>query len=99
MMAKFAFLGQKIDSIKPVGTEGWFILTFSGMKGALSIILVHMIPQSFEYKEMFESVTIGVVVLSIFVYGITLWAYFSFFRKETKRKGLFQKHHYTHNLD
>jgi len=48
---------------------------------------------------MFESVTIGVVVLSIFVYGITLWAYFSFFRKETKRKGLFQKHHYTHNLD
>ena len=99
MMAKFAFLGQKIDSIKPVGTEGWFILTFSGMKGALSIILVHMIPQSFEYKEMFESVTIGVVVLSIFVYGITLWAYFSFFRKETKKKGLFQKQHYTHNSD
>ena len=85
-MAKFALLGSKLEQIKPVGAEGWFILTFSGMKGALSIILVHLIPDSFEYKEMFESVTIGVVVLSIFVYGIILWAYFSFFKKEQKSK-------------
>jgi len=80
-MAKFAFFGEKLESIKPVGKEGWFILTFSGMKGALSIILVHLIPDSYQYKELFESVTIGVVVLSIFVYGITLWTYFTFFRK------------------
>ena len=81
-MAKFALIGSKVDAIMPVGKEGWFILTFSGMKGALSIILVHMIPNSFEYKEMFEAVTIGVVILSIFVYGITLWNYFTFFKKE-----------------
>ena len=85
-MAKFALIGDKIEQIKPVGVEGWFILTFSGMKGALSIILVHLIPDSFEYKELFESVTIGVVVLSIFVYGTTLWTYFTFFRKEEKSK-------------
>jgi len=84
-MAKFALIGSKIDAIIPVGKEGWFILTFSGMKGALSIILVHMIPDSFEYKEMFEAVTIGVVILSIFVYGVILWAYFSFFKKEDKK--------------
>ncbi len=83
-MAKFAILGDKLEQIKPVGKEGWFILTFSGMKGALSIILVHLIPDSFEYKEMFEAVTIGVVVLSIFVYGVVLWSYFSFFKKESK---------------
>jgi CPA1 family monovalent cation:H+ antiporter len=46
------------------------------MKGALSIILVHMIPDSFAHKELFESVTIGVVILSIFGYGTTLWLYF-----------------------
>jgi len=84
-MAKFAFFGKTIDSIKPVGKEGWFILTFSGMKGALSIILVHMIPANYAYKALFESVTIGVVVLSIFVYGTTLWAYFTFFKKEKKQ--------------
>jgi len=85
-MAKFAFFGKTIDSIKPVGLEGWFILTFSGMKGALSIILVHMIPASYVYKELFEAVTIGVVVLSIFVYGTVLWSYFTFFKKEEEKK-------------
>jgi CPA1 family monovalent cation:H+ antiporter len=85
-MAKFAFWGSKLEQIKPVGFEGWFILTFSGMKGALSIILVHMIPSSFEYKELFEVVTTGVVMMSIFVYGTTLWAYFTFFRKEEEKK-------------
>jgi len=85
-MAKFAFWGSKLEQIKPVGFEGWFILTFSGMKGALSIILVHMIPASFEYKEFFEVVTTGVVMMSIFVYGTTLWAYFTFFKKEEEKK-------------
>jgi len=91
-MAKFAFFGtvKSLQSIKPVGLEGWFILTFSGMKGALSIILVHMIPDSFEHKELFEAVTIGVVVLSIFVYGTTLWTYFTFFKKE-EEKSIFKK--------
>jgi len=84
-MAKFAFFGKTIDSIKPVGAEGWFILTFSGMKGALSIILVHMIPAEFEHKALFEAVTTGVVILSIFVYGTTLWSYFTFFKKEEKQ--------------
>jgi CPA1 family monovalent cation:H+ antiporter len=85
-MAKFAFWGSKIEQIKPVGFEGWYILTFSGMKGALSIILVHMIPSSFEYKELFEVVTTGVVILSIFVYGTVLWGYFTFFKKEDEKK-------------
>ena len=85
-MAKFAFWGNQVKHIKPVGFEGWFILTFSGMKGALSIILVHMIPASFEYKELFEVVTTGVVILSIFVYGTTLWTYFTFFKKEEEKK-------------
>jgi len=89
-MAKFAFFGKTIDSIKPVDLEGWFVLTFSGMKGALSIILVHMIPAGYAYKELFEAVTIGVVVLSIFVYGTTLWMYFTFFKKE-KEKRIFKK--------
>lgn len=89
-MAKFAFIGNKVKHISPVGVEGWFILTFSGMKGALSIILVHMIPASFEYKEFFEVVTTGVVMMSIFVYGTTLWTYFTFFKKE-KEASLFKK--------
>jgi CPA1 family monovalent cation:H+ antiporter len=89
-MAKFALIGDKVKHIAPVGLEGWFILTFSGMKGALSIILVHMIPDSFEHKAFFEVVTVGVVMLSIFVYGTTLWTYFTFFKKE-EEKSIFVK--------
>ena len=89
-MAKFAFIGDKVRHIAPVGVEGWFILTFSGMKGALSIILVHMIPDSFEYKELFEAVTVGVVVLSIFVYGTVLWVYFTF--KPKTEASIFKGH-------
>ncbi len=89
-MAKFAFFGKSINSIEPVGFEGWFILTFSGMKGALSIILVHMIPASYEHKELFEVVTTGVVIMSIFIYGTTLWTYFTFFKKDEK-KNIFNK--------
>jgi CPA1 family monovalent cation:H+ antiporter len=84
-MAKFALFGSRIEAFRPVGAEGWFILTFSGMKGALSIILVHMIPDSFEYKVLFEAVTVGVVTLSIFVYGTVLWFYFTFMRKEEEK--------------
>ena len=81
-MAKFAFLGDKTEAIKPVGVRGWFILTFSGMKGALSIILVHMLPHDLPQRALFESVTVGVVVLSIFVYGSILWIYFMFFNQD-----------------
>jgi CPA1 family monovalent cation:H+ antiporter len=56
------------------------------MKGALSIILVHMIPASYEHKELFEVVTTGVVILSIFVYGTVLWSYFTFFKKDEKKQ-------------
>jgi len=90
-MAKFALFGKKMSgAIKPVGLEGWFILTFSGMKGALSIILVHMIPSSYEYKEFFEVVTTGVVVLSIFGYGTVLWLYFTIKDMRAKRASIFE---------
>jgi len=89
-MAKFAFFGAKSRHIEPIGLDGWFLLTFSGMKGALSIILVHMLPHDLPHKDLFEAVTTGVVVLSIFVYGSILWFYFMFVKKEEE---LIKEHH------
>jgi len=80
-MAKFAWFSSKIKN-KSFNTEKWFLLTMSGIKGGLSIILVHSLPASFEHKEMFEAITIGVILLSTFVYGLSLMAYFNFFKKE-----------------
>ena len=80
-MAKFAWLKAKATD-SHFDKEKWFLLTMSGIKGGLSIILVHALPATFEHKEMFESITIGVILLSTFIYGLSLIIYFNFFKKE-----------------
>ncbi len=47
-------------------------LTLSGTKGALAIIMVHSIPQSFIYKDMFEALVVGNVLISTFLYTFIL---------------------------
>ena len=49
-----------------------YALSLSGTKGALAIIMVHSLPQTFIYKEMFESIIIGNVLLSTFIYTLAL---------------------------
>ncbi|MGB5866862.1 MAG: cation:proton antiporter [Arcobacteraceae bacterium] len=43
-------------------------LTYSGAKGALAIIMVHSLPETFIYKDMFNAIVIGNVLLSTFIY-------------------------------
>jgi CPA1 family monovalent cation:H+ antiporter len=50
----------------------WYsVLLFAGIKGGLSIVMLHMLNiafPTFEYKELFESIVIGVILLSTFIY-------------------------------
>lgn len=57
-------------------------LTLSGTKGALAIIMVHSIPQSFLYKEMFEALVIGTVLISTFLYTFLLMIQIKLNQKE-----------------
>jgi CPA1 family monovalent cation:H+ antiporter len=54
------------------------ILTLSGMKGGLALIMIVSLSPSFIYKEMYLAVTLGVVILSIFLYTAFLMAYLLF---------------------
>jgi len=72
MMLKFSYISRQMDKITDVSYRWWAILTFAGIKGGLSIIMVHALPDSFEYKEMFEQIVMGIIVLSIFVYSLVL---------------------------
>ena len=47
-------------------------LTYSGSKGALAIIMVHSLPIDFIYKEMFDAIVVGNVLLTTFIYTILL---------------------------
>lgn len=51
------------------------ILTLAGMKGGLAVIMIVSLNDNFIYKEMFLTITLGVVILSIFLYTLFLIIY------------------------
>lgn len=69
MIGLFALLSNSTDKMVDINLRWWGVLTFAGIKGGLSIVMLTMIPASFEYLEMFKAVVIGVVVLSTFTYS------------------------------
>lgn len=82
VMAKFVLIGKKVRAIDYVGFNGWIILTLAGIKGALSILMIHALPKDFKFLEMFESITIGLILLSTFIYGFMLLFYMLYQEKK-----------------
>lgn len=85
MMLKFSFITRSSERLTNVNYRWWAILTFSGIKGGLSIIMVHHLPDSFVYKEMFTQVVMGVILLSIFVYAAGLIAVIAYYKEAFKK--------------
>ena len=48
------------------------VLTWSGLRGAVSMVLVLGLPADFAHREMLVNMTFGVVVLSIIFQGLTI---------------------------
>jgi len=69
VLGQFAWVSNKSNKMQDVSVDWWAILTFAGVKGGLSILMVHMIPASFEYKALFEAIVVGNIILSIFIYA------------------------------
>ena len=72
MIGLFAWITNKTDRMTNVGFRWWGVLTFAGIKGGLSIVMLTMIPASFEHLEMFKAVVIGIIMLSTFIYSSIL---------------------------
>lgn len=72
MMAKFAIITNQTDKMTNINFRWWGVLTFAGIKGGLSIVMLMMIPASFEHLEMFKGVVVGVILLSTFIYSAIL---------------------------
>jgi len=85
MMFKFSYISRVSSKITDVNYRWWAVLTFSGIKGGLSIIMVHHLPDTFIYKEMFTQVVMGVILLSIFLYAASLMAVIGYYKKEFKQ--------------
>ena len=91
MMLKFSFISRASEKITNINYRWWAVLTFSGIKGGLSIIMVHHLPDTFIYKEMFTQVVMGVILLSIFLYAGGLMAVIGYYKKEFKNDMALEK--------
>jgi CPA1 family monovalent cation:H+ antiporter len=72
MMGKFAIISNKIKFMENISFHWWQVLTFAGVKGGLSILMVHLLPKTFEHKELFEAIVFGNIILSTFIYSLFL---------------------------
>jgi CPA1 family monovalent cation:H+ antiporter len=72
MMLKFAIISNQVSFMQSIKKHWWAVLTFAGSKGALSILMVHLIPNTFQYKELFENIIVGNIFLSTFIYAFIL---------------------------
>jgi len=86
MMAKFALLTKHTSKMRTVNYRWWAVLTFAGIKGGLSIVMLMMIPPTFEHFEMFKAIVIGVVLLSTFIYSVILIAVIALYSDEFARE-------------
>jgi Na+:H+ antiporter len=75
MMIVFAWITNKTHKMVDVNFRWGTVLSFAGIKGGLSIVMLTMIPTSFEHLEMFKAIVIGVIMLSTFIYSVVLIAY------------------------
>ena len=75
MMTIFAWITNRTQKMVDVNRRWTTVLSFAGIKGGLSIVMLTMIPTSFEHLEMFKAIVIGVIMLSTFIYAAVLIAY------------------------
>ncbi|MFZ3481873.1 cation:proton antiporter [Sphingomonas sp. 3-13AW] len=72
MLGIFARLSRWTDKVVTIPLHWWKVLAAAGVKGAFSILMLHMISKQFPYHEMFEAVVIGNILLSTFLYPLAL---------------------------
>jgi CPA1 family monovalent cation:H+ antiporter len=92
IMAKFAFISNSFKSMTDLSFRWWSVLLFSGIKGGLSIVMLTLLPESFEHKEMFEAIVVGVILLSTFVYAISLVLIISKYKKVFEKEYELEHH-------
>ena len=94
LMLKFVTVSRWTHRMHTVPLHWGAVLTFAGSKGALSILMVHLVPSTFEYKELFEHIVIGNILLSILVYAPVLLLTMRVFRERFEQESLADPSHH-----
>jgi len=87
VMFIFYIIGKTTSFFPNIKSMGYTLLVLAGIKGNLSIIMLHSLPVDYEYYNMFEQLTIGNILLSTYVYGLLLVGYMIY---QSRKKNLLQ---------
>lgn len=96
MMAKFVYISGITSKIPNLDIKGWLVLSFAGIKGGLSIVMLHMLANTvkdFQHMELFVSVVTGVILLSMFIYTVGLVTTILVNKKEFIKEVKEETHH------
>jgi CPA1 family monovalent cation:H+ antiporter len=88
LMLKFVTVSRWTNRMHTVPLHWGAVLTLAGSKGALSILMVHLLPATFEYKVLFEHIVIGNILLSILVYAPILLITMRVFKERFEQESL-----------
>ena len=66
------------------------VMGWGGIRGALTMVLALSLPDVFKYKEVIVTIVFGVVLLSIFIQGITIPFVIKFFKLNTSNEEIFK---------
>lgn len=72
MMLKFSVISNATNKMQNISLHWYKILVFAGVKGGLSILMLHLMPTDFEHKDLFEAIVVGVILLTTFLYPVML---------------------------
>ena len=71
ILGKFMIFSNFTNKIPKISLKWFVILNLAGIKGGLSIVMLHILSltiPNFEYLELFNAIVSGVILLSIFIY-------------------------------
>lgn len=82
-MTLIRYILSNIAMVSMSKPHSWsVVLTLAGIKGGLSLIMVHSIPDSFIYKELFVAIVVGNIILSTFINTVALTIYLKYKKLE-----------------
>jgi len=72
VFAKFSLVSNISKRMHNISFSWYKVLVFGGVKGCLSLIMLHLIPDTVEYKPLFEAIVMGVILLTTFIYPLIM---------------------------
>lgn len=79
--AVMAVVGGLLSRTKErLGWDWLAVLTWGGLRGSLSMVLVLGLPQGLPHRDLLVTMTFGVVIVSILVQGLTMGPLLRFFK-------------------